>query len=978
MTYAAVAATGQSNGGTGDPGPASVTTHNVGNFLLATIWLQQSGHTVTGLSATNITWTPLTPGFSGVNNSGWYVRTFIGVVTAVSTANTSITWTGGLPTAFSDFVMEEFSSTTGTPVLDNTAHLDGTGGTAQWPNIAAAGSGELYWGSTQDSGAASAGSTSGYVYNANADGNSNGTAYNLSVGPGTVTGPNWGDAGHDFGEMILVKPAAASAVTGSPNDLKRLLTYPSYRSILLKQNIHAPALQNQLLAYNGLGGTNGAVVANTDTGVGNTFDTVTLGTGGNAVYDNTHGSAQNCQSILFTIGSTSAQALCRWTPSFVDTEQVWWSVYCYFTSYPATTFGFILGRHTADAQNCGQWRINSTGHVLLSDATTTAQATSASVIPLNQAFRIEGRMLMSGGVGGLMEVRIYPDDNPASTPTEVLNVGGILTAQTGGSGDEATMSGIRFGFTAATTANISFNMWGMQSSNVAYPNPLSGAGGPTSATITLADTGAGVDTFVASGSLALADSGTGTDSFVTNASIVLADTGAGADSIVDSASLVLADPGTGTDSIVVGATIGLTDTGGGTDTVSDSAAVTLPVQAGSGLDAIVVSVTSALADSGIGADSVAVTVSPISLTDTGTGTDVLTVSVSATITDPGTGADAIVVAVTAALNDSGIGTDSIQTTSGITKTLTDTGTGADVLIVNATVPLSDTGVGSDSLVNSISLTLTDNGTAIESIAVSAAIGLTDTGTGSDAIVAAITALLADSGVGTDTINVVTGVTPKTLTDSGTGIDSLVTTAIVYLTDMGEGIDGVVQYVRLLEQGQGNDSILVAVSVSLADSGQGSDTLQAWPVSIISLSDAGSGTDSLVALPDNTNTVTLTDTGVGVDTLSLSQVISLSDAGQGADTIHVDAQVWLGYDDPVAEGHEPFDPFAPELARMAADVEESRPYTTRSGMTVLPNTWRMTPEEFLAHMRRMHSGRDPRHHSLEHAKGEGGSTRHIHR
>jgi hypothetical protein len=281
--------------------------------------------------------------------------------------------------------------------------------------------------------------------------------------------------------------------------------------------------------------------------------------------------------------------------------------------------------------------------------------------------------------------------------------------------------------------------------------------------------------------------------------------------------------------------------------------------------------------------------------------------------------------------------------SGITKTLSDSGVSSDTLTVTAIIPLADSGIGTDSVLNSIA------------------------------------AILTDSGLGADSLGVITGSVPKTLTDSGTGADSLViTTAIVYLADMGEGIDGVVQYVRMSESGQGSDSVFLAVSASLADSGQGYDVLQAWPVSIISLSDAGAGTDSLVALPDNTNTVTLSDSGSGADTLSVVPVVSLTDTGHGSDVMIVSAQIWLGYDDPVAEHHEPFDPFEPDLSRLAEAMADTRPYSLRTGMVVVPQVWRMTPDEFTDHMKRMHSGHYTSWHKGDHANGKGGNPTHIHR
>jgi hypothetical protein len=229
LAYTPAGSNGQNNGASGDPGPMSITPHAVGNFFLCSVMIQQAGHTVTALSATNITWTPLTPGYNGVSATG-YIRTFIGVATSTSAASTSITFGGGAPTAFAYIVAEEFTTATGTPVLDATGHVDAGTGTAVWPNLTAAGPGELYWGTCQNGGAASAGSTASYTYNANADGGGNAMAFNLDTSGGTVTGPTWGDTNHDLGEMVLVTSGSfGTASTGNRIQLHLLGRGPNPR-----------------------------------------------------------------------------------------------------------------------------------------------------------------------------------------------------------------------------------------------------------------------------------------------------------------------------------------------------------------------------------------------------------------------------------------------------------------------------------------------------------------------------------------------------------------------------------------------------------------------------------------------------------------------------------------------------------------------------------------------------------------------------
>lgn len=291
-----------------------------------------------------------------------------------------------------------------------------------------------------------------------------------------------------------------------------------------------------------------------------------------------------------------------------------------------------------------------------------------------------------------------------------------------------------------------------------------------------------------------------------------------------------------------------------------------------------------------------------------------------------------------------------------------------------TITLIDLGAGNDSLAVSAAVGLADSGVAAEMFGDSASVALPDSGIGADDILVAIAAVLTDSGTGIDTLS---ATQPKTLTDSGSGVDSIVVSVIASMGDLGEGVDSVVQYFKLTDSGQGSDAAVVAVTVTLADSGSGTDFLQASPVTIVNLSDAGAGTDTLVAISDNTNTVALTDSGIGADSLAVSPVLSLADTGIGIDAIVLSVQMWLGYDDPVPEGHEPFDLGLSEEIVMAGFLPAS-PYP-RASVTIVAQSWKMSSAAFLAHMRHMHAGMDPFRHSEIHGNGgEGGYIRHIHR
>jgi len=928
----------------------SFTTTAIGDFVLAIIGDFGGTRTPTALSSTNCTWTAI--GTAAATSAGpGHFQAFLGNVTATGAATVTITWGAGTTGSFEASVAQEFSTNTGLPVIDKQGNVDNGSGVAVFPSLTPVASGELYFGYAFNTGTGSgAGSTSGYTYGT--DGSGNNVLYNAACS-GSAQAPTTTDTGNESGLAILVKPTVPAAGTG-PGNFQQLMQDVRFRSLIRRRSVSAFVPNNMLLT--GVGGTNGVALTTSDP-VSDPFDLMTVGTGATFQYDSSHGSNQGCQSVQVATSGTSAASNGRWQSTWTNSipgPNLWASACFYFTANPAAQITIMEFRRDGDL--AGPYlKLNSTGKFIIADTSNTNAATSVTSIPLNSEFRLEFSASASDGVGGFVEARLFL--NPSGTvPDEVITAGGLTTTAAGARG----LAGLRAGIVVAAASVGPYWMWAVQASNVGYPAPLATTGGPTTSIITLADTGAGSDTLVDSAAITLADSGTAAEAYVMAATLALADVGAGADTLVDSAVATLTDTGAGADTIPITAPITLTDSGSGSDAIVDSATISL-TQSGVGSDAVSVNATIGLSDSGGGSDSVVD-------------------SAAITLPDTGSAAEAIVAAITAVLAETGLGTDSVSVSiaGATTITLSDSGTGTDVVSVVVSLALADTGAGSDAISVSATISLPDTGAGSDAVSDSAVLALSDIGLASDAITAIISAVLSDTGIGTDSISVVTGGITKTLSDSGIGTDAIVAAVTVALNDMGEGIDSVVQYVRLQESGQGSDSVFVTVVASLSDSGQGADILQAWPVSVVSLLDAGAGTDTIVALLDNQNTVALSDSGSGADTLSLSQVVSLADTGIGSDTIHVDVQVWLGYDDPVAEHHEPFDPFAPELEKMAVAITESRPYSLRSGMTVVPQVWRMTELEFIAHVDQMHPNWSIRGHAAAHRNGEGGEPRHIHR
>jgi hypothetical protein len=199
-------------GGNNITGTFSLTPSGVGHLVLIEICNSTNATaTATALSSSNVTWTRLGSILTG-STSAKTATVFAGTVTAASLATVTITWSGTAPTY--GWAGSEFSSTVGSWAIDGSQGNLDSSGTNTWPSLTPSVSGALYWGFIQNSSTSVNGTTSGYVYNNNADsGGGDGSAYNLNCASGVATSPVWGDSTHQFGVVVLMKEVAATAVT---------------------------------------------------------------------------------------------------------------------------------------------------------------------------------------------------------------------------------------------------------------------------------------------------------------------------------------------------------------------------------------------------------------------------------------------------------------------------------------------------------------------------------------------------------------------------------------------------------------------------------------------------------------------------------------------------------------------------------------------------------------------------------------------
>jgi len=206
-----------------DTGASHSYTPNGVGHLVTLVEITKLGQTpmISGLSASNITWTRLTPDFdTSVAATATAAAIWVGKTTSTSPANTTITWTGGgSEPAHWEAEVNEFSSTVGDWALDVYGGIDANGGNLAYPSLTPAGAGELYVGMHYDDSGAAAGSTSGYTYHVTSHGN--GALYNPACGSGTQT-PTWAGTSVMGGIAALIKEQAASDSGTAAVTLKKM------------------------------------------------------------------------------------------------------------------------------------------------------------------------------------------------------------------------------------------------------------------------------------------------------------------------------------------------------------------------------------------------------------------------------------------------------------------------------------------------------------------------------------------------------------------------------------------------------------------------------------------------------------------------------------------------------------------------------------------------------------------------------------
>lgn len=211
MTIAAV--------GTGHAATAnsfSLTPGGTGHFILLWVTTESTTQWATALAGSNMTWTVLVA--HQVFTTGGVSQTvFIGQCNSTSAANQTITFNTGTPVL--RIAWQEFSTTTGyaSITLDASGTID-VASSGKMPPATSTGTARTYGGYVFNNGTGTAGSTSGFTYFVDPNGNQ--LAYNTSCGSG-LQQPNIGDtADGTSGIAVLVREAVtahpgAAALTGT-------------------------------------------------------------------------------------------------------------------------------------------------------------------------------------------------------------------------------------------------------------------------------------------------------------------------------------------------------------------------------------------------------------------------------------------------------------------------------------------------------------------------------------------------------------------------------------------------------------------------------------------------------------------------------------------------------------------------------------------------------------------------------------------
>jgi hypothetical protein len=350
---------------------------------------------------------------------------------------------------------------------------------------------------------------------------------------------------------------------------------------------------------------------------------------------------------------------------------------------------------------------------------------------------------------------------------------------------------------------------------------------PSSATVTISDSGTGTDSVSVQVTVAVADSGTATETQTIAAAVPISQTGAGTETLGIAAAVPVTESGVGTEAVAGGITAAIVETGGGTEQLAIAASVPL-TESGTGTDTVSVAGNSA-----------------VTISDTGTGSDVAAIAASIALAESGTGTEALGIAAAIGLTDIGTGVE--QAAGGIGVFPADSGVGVEQLALSVSTPLTESGVGTDQLAVGVSLGVAESGAGTDTVSVGAPVNVADVGAGVEALAVQPTAPVSQSGTGIETLAVTASVP---VTDSGHGVEAIAISVTVAVAETAHGAETVLALFAVLvaESGSGAEQVSVAVPLLFViTTPTGHGTLTGGPSGSGALTGAPHGTGALSSI-----------------------------------------------------------------------------------------------------------------------------------
>lgn len=203
-------------------------------------------------------------------------------------------------------------------------------------------------------------------------------------------------------------------------------------------------------------GTNGNTISTSDAGSLTAWNTVSLGAGATAVYDNTHVHGGSLAGKL-NGGAGNTTADLRWTSGTLGTlTDHYGRAHIYFTANPDANFTFI--NYRSGGGGAAAIRLTTTGTVALLDSGGAARATTTASITLNAWVRLEWH-IVHDAVTGSGELKLF-NTADSSTADETISFSNQNTA--------ANTDSVRF---QNTRAAVTFWLDDLAVGLSAYPGP---------------------------------------------------------------------------------------------------------------------------------------------------------------------------------------------------------------------------------------------------------------------------------------------------------------------------------------------------------------------------------------------------------------------------------------------------------------------------------------------------------------------------